>query len=76
MRKTAERSDRSINSTETQQQRINIIAKMARLDNVRRDHMHMAEIVTHVGRLQKDCDRLYAMHNGSHPPVASERVAE
>ena len=43
---------------------------------VRRDHMQMAEIVTHVGRLQKDCDRLYAMHNGSHPPVASERIAK
>jgi hypothetical protein len=38
--------------------------------------MKLAELLTHVERLQKDCDRLYSMHNGKHPPVASERKAE
>jgi hypothetical protein len=76
LRKMDARSDKLITATETQEQRINILAKMASPENLRRDHMQLAEIVTHVERLQKDCDRLYAMHNGSHPPVASERIAK
>jgi len=38
--------------------------------------MKLAELLTHVERLQKDCDRLYSMHNGKHPPVSNERKAE
>ena len=76
LRKMDARSDKLITATETQEQRINILAKMASPENLRRDHMQLAEIVTHVKRLQKDCDRLYAMHNGAHPPIASERIAE
>ncbi len=76
LRKMDARSDKLITATETQEQRINILAKMASPENLRRDHMQLAEIVTHVERLQKDCDRLYAMHNGAHPPVASERIAK
>jgi len=76
LRKMDARSDKLITSTETQEQRINILAKMASPENLRRDHMQMAEIVTHVQRLQKDCDRLYSMHNGKHPPVPSERVGK
>jgi septal ring factor EnvC (AmiA/AmiB activator) len=76
LRKMDARSDKLITSNETQEQRINILAKMASPENLRRDHMQMAEIVTHVQRLQKDCDRLYSMHNGTHPPVPSERVGK
>ena len=76
LRKMDARSDKLITSTETQEQRINILAKMASPENLRRDHMQLAEIVTHVQRLQKDCDRLYSMHNGVHPPVPSERVGK
>ena len=76
LRKMDARSDKLITSTETQEQRINILAKMASPENLRRDHMQMAEIVTHVQRLQKDCDRLYSMHNGTHPPVPSERTGK
>ena len=76
LRKMDARSDKLITATETQEQRINILAKMASHENLRRDHMQLAEIVTHVGRLQKDCERLYAMHNGTHPPVPSERAGK
>jgi hypothetical protein len=76
LRKMDARSDKLITSNETQEQRINILAKMASPENLRRDHMQLAEIVTHVQRLQKDCDRLYHMHNGVHPPVPSERVGK
>jgi len=76
LRKMDARSDKLITSNETQEQRINILAKMASPENLRRDHMQMAEIVTHVQRLQKDCDRLYSMHNGTHPPVPSERTGK
>ena len=47
------RSDKLITSNETQEQRINILAKMASPENLRRDHMQMAEIVTHVGTTTK-----------------------
>ena len=68
--------DKLHTSTETQEQRISILANMASPENLRRDHMQLAELLTHVNRLQKDYDRLYAMHNGKHPPVANERKAE
>ena len=75
LRKMDARGDKLITATETQEQRISILAKMASPENLRRDHMKLAEMVTQIERLQKDCDRLYAMHNGTHPPVASERKA-
>ena len=53
LRKMDARSDKLITSTETQEQRINILAKMASPENLRRDHMQMAEIVTHVGTTTK-----------------------
>ena len=70
------RCDKLNTSTETQEQRINILAKMASPENLRRDHMQLAEMLTNVKQLEKNYDRLYAMHNGKHPPVANERKAE
>ena len=57
LRKMDSRSDRLVTATETQEQRISILSKM----------------LTHLEHLQKSYDKLYAMHNGEHPPVASER---
>ena len=70
------RGDKLVTATETQEQRISILANMSSPENLRRDHMKLAELLTHVERLQKDCDRLYSMHNGKHPPVSNERKAE
>ena len=76
LRRLDSRGDKLATLTETQEQRIDILAKMSSPENLRRDHMNIAEMSTHIQRLQKDCDRLYSMHNASHPPVASEKKAE
>ena len=57
LRKMDSRGDKLVTSTETQEQRINILANMSSPENLRRDHMKLAELLTHVERLQKDCDR-------------------
>jgi hypothetical protein len=49
---------------------------MASPENLRRDHMQLAEILTTIKNLEKNYDKLYHMHNGKHPPVASERKAD
>jgi len=76
LRKIDSMYDKLHTSTETQEQRINILAKMASPENLRRDHMQLSEILTTIKNLEKGYDRLYAMHNGKHPPVANERKAE
>ena len=76
LRKMDSMYDKLHTSTETQEQRINILAKMASPENLRRDHMQLSEILTTIKNLEKNYDRLYSMHNGKHPPVANERKAE
>jgi len=76
LRKMDSMYDKLHTSTETQEQRISILAKMASPENLRRDHMQLSEILTTIKNLEKGYDRLYHMHNGKHPPVASERKAE
>lgn len=76
LRKMDSRGDKLVTSTETQEQRINILANMSSPENLRRDHMQLASLLKAVEILQKDCDKLYSMHNGKHPPVANERKAE
>ena len=76
LRKMDSRGDKLVTATETQEQKISILANMSSPENLRRDHMKLAELFTQVDRLQKDCDRLYSMHNGKHPPVSNERKAE
>jgi len=68
--------DRLHTSTETQEQRIAVLAKMASPENLRRDHMQLSEILTTIKNLEKNYDRLYAMHNGKHPPVSDTRKAD
>jgi chromosome segregation ATPase len=76
LRKMDSMYDKLHTSTETQEQRINILAKMASPENLRRDHMQLSEMLTTIKNLEKNYDRLYSMHNGKHPPVANERKAE
>ena len=68
--------DKLHTSTETQEQRISVLAKMASPENLRRDHMQLAEILTTIKNLEKNYDRLYHMHNGKHPPVSDTRKAD
>ncbi len=76
MRKMDSREDKLTTLTETQQQRIDILAKMASPENLRRDHMQLAELLVNVKQLEKSYDRLYSMHNGKHPPVSDVRKAD
>lgn len=76
LRKMDSNYDRLHTSTETQEQRISVLAKLASPENLRRDHMQLSEILTTMKNLEKNYDRLYAMHNGKHPPVSNERKAD
>ncbi len=76
LRQMDSRGDKLVTATETQEQRISVLAKMASPENLRRDHMQLAELLTTVKQLEKSYDRLYSMHNGKHPPVADTRKAD
>lgn len=76
LRKMDSNYDKLHTSTETQEQRIAVLANMASPENLRRDHMQLSEMLTTIKNLEKGYDRLYSMHNGKHPPVANERKAE
>tara|TARA_R110000737_G_scaffold174049_1_gene199502 strand:+ start:1241 stop:1603 length:363 start_codon:yes stop_codon:yes gene_type:complete len=75
MREVDSREDKLNTVTETQQQRIDILAKLASPENLRRDHMQLAEIMTNVHRLREDVMHLEKMHNTVHPPVSDTRTA-
>jgi ubiquinone biosynthesis protein UbiJ len=60
-------------STETQEQRLKVLAAMSSPENMRRDHMQIADVLANVRFLRDEVERLRKIHNGSHPPVASER---
>jgi hypothetical protein len=76
LRQMDSRGDKLVTATETQEQRIRVLAKMASPENLRRDHMQLAELLTTVKQLEKSYDRLYSMHNGKHPPVSDVRKAD
>lgn len=69
------RYDKLHTLTETQEQRIDILAKMNSPENLRRDHMTLAGIQADVEFLKAEAARMHKIHNGVHPPVASERKA-
>lgn len=76
LRKLDTRGDKLVTATETQEQRINILAKMSSPENLRRDHMKLAEIISQVGQLRKDMDHQLHIHNSKHIPVSDVRKAE
>ena len=58
LRKMDSNYDKLHTATETQEQRISILAKMASPENLRRDHMQLAEMLTTIKNLEKGYDRL------------------
>jgi hypothetical protein len=50
-----------------------ILAAMSSPENMRRDHMQIADVLANVTFLREEVERLRKLHNGAHPPVASER---
>ena len=76
LRKMDSSSDKLETITETQEQRLNVLSKMSSPENLRRDQITLATLLADVKQLQKETDRLHAMHNGKHPPVSNERKAD
>lgn len=75
---TLKSNDKRIDVLENQssiiQQRLDILAKMNSPENLRRDHIAMAELTSSVIQLRKEMDHQLHIHNGKHIPVANERV--
>lgn len=69
------RFDKLHTLTETQEQRIDILAKMSSPENLRRDHMNMASMQADIAFLKDEAARMHKLHNGVHPPVSNERKA-
>lgn len=71
------RFDKLHTMTETQEQRLNILAKMSSPENLRRDHIatatFQAEISERVAQLRKEMDHQLHIHNSKHIPVPSEK---
>jgi len=62
------------NGSSVTSQRLDILAKMNSPENLRRDHIAMAELTSSVMQLRKEMDHQLHIHNGKHIPVANERV--
>ena len=73
LRAVDKRIDLLETATETQEQRLKILAAMSSPENMRRDHMQIADVLANVNFLRDEVERLRKIHNGVHPPVASER---
>lgn len=55
-------------------QRLEILGKLSSPENLRRDHIAMAELSSTVAQLRKEMDHQLHIHNSKHVPVPSERV--
>jgi uncharacterized protein YeeX (DUF496 family) len=73
LRSVDKRIDLLETATETQGHRLNILAAMSSPENMRRDYMQIADVLANVTFLREEVERLRKLHNGSHPPVPSER---
>lgn len=54
--------------------RLDTLAKLNSPENLRRDHIAMAELTSSVTQLRKEMDHIQHIHNSKHIPVPSERV--
>jgi hypothetical protein len=75
LRKIDIRIDHLENGEGVVKQRLDILAKMNSPENLRRDHMQVAHILADIAYLKAESERMHKIHNGVHPPVASERKA-
>ena len=75
LRKVDQRIDQLENSESVIKQRLDILAKMNSPENLRRDHRTLAAIQADISFLKDEAARMHKIHNGVHPPVASERKA-
>tara|TARA_R100001129_G_C5238745_1_gene224860 strand:+ start:311 stop:673 length:363 start_codon:yes stop_codon:yes gene_type:complete len=76
LREMDSRADRLWTMTETQETRLNVLAKMASPENLRRDHIQLATLISDVRQLRKDVDHQLHIHNSKHIPVSDTHKAE
>lgn len=69
------RIDMLENAESVIKQRLDILSKMNSPENLRRDHMQMATILSELNYLKSETERLHKIHNGVHPPVSDTRKA-
>lgn len=75
LRKIDQRIDILENGESVVKQRLDILAKLNSPENLRRDHMQIANILADISYLKAEASRMHKIHNGVHPPVANERKA-
>ena len=75
MRKIDQRIDHLDNGEAVVRQRLDILAKMNAPDVLERRNMQTATMLSDIAYLQDEASRIAKLHNGVHPPVASERRA-
>lgn len=69
-------TDKQETSIETLEQRMSVLSGMMSPDNLRRDHMTLAELMANVRQIREDVNHLEKMHNTVHPPVSQVRKAD
>ena len=75
MRKIDQRIDHLDNGEAVVKQRLDILAKMNAPDVLERRNMQTATMLSDIAYLKDEASRMHKIHNGAHPPVASERKA-
>ena len=75
MRKIDQRIDHLDNGEAVVKQRLDILAKMNAPDVLERRNREVASILSDIAYLKDEASRMQKIHNGAHPPVASERTA-
>lgn len=75
MRKIDQRIDHLDNGEAVVKQRLDILAKMNAPDVLERRNREVASILSDIAYLKDEASRMHKIHNGAHPPVASERTA-
>ena len=75
MRKIDQRIDHLDNGEAVVKQRLDILAKMNAPDVLERRNREVASMLSDIAYLKDEASRMHKIHNGAHPPVASERKA-
>ena len=75
LRKIDSRIDGLDNGEAVVKQRLDILAKMNAPDILERRNREVASMLADIAYLRAESSRMHAIHNGRHPPVASERKA-
>ena len=75
MRKIDQRIDHLDNGEAVVKQRLDILAKMNAPEILERRNREVAIMLSDIAYLKEEASRMHKIHNGAHPPVASERKA-